>query len=71
LQDFLRISTITKHITTMAKNFIIVDEGNQWLATLNDIEPEDLKAEFEEIEKDVRNNGKMFAYETIGEPIEF
>lgn len=55
----------------MAKNFIIVDEGNQWLATLNDIEPEDLKAEFEEIEKDVRNNGKMFAYETIGEPIEF
>ena len=50
----------------MAKNYIIVDESNQWLSTLNNIEPEDLKAEFEEISNDLRNNGKMFAYETIG-----
>lgn len=51
------------------KNYIIVDESNQWLATLVDVSIEDLKAEAREIEAGNRNEGKMFAYEVLAEPI--
>jgi len=51
------------------KNYIIVDESNQWLATLTDVSIEDLKAEAREIKADKRNNGSMFAYEVNAEPI--
>lgn len=51
------------------KNYIIVDESNQWLATLVDVSIEDVKAEAHEIEQAGRNEGKMFAYEVLAEPI--
>jgi len=51
------------------KNYIIVDEGNQWLATLVDVTIADLKNEAKEIEAAGRNDGNMFAYEVNAEPI--
>ena len=71
MQDFLRISNITKHITTMKKDYIIVSANNKWLATLTDATIEDVVDNFAEIvENDFNDGEQMFAYETVGEPIE-
>jgi hypothetical protein len=56
----------------MKKNYIIVDENNNWLATSRQITEDELKAEAKELLEN--QNGEkvmLFAYETIGEPIEF
>ena len=54
------------------KDYIIVDENNNWLATSRQVTADELKAEANElIENQMGEHVMIFAYETIGEPIEF
>jgi predicted dinucleotide-binding enzyme len=54
------------------KDYIIVDENNNWLTTSRQITEDELKAEANElIENQMGEHVMIFAYETIGEPIEF
>jgi hypothetical protein len=56
----------------MKKDYIIVDENNNWLATSRQITEDELKAEAKELlENQMGEKVMLFAYETIGEPIEF
>lgn len=54
------------------KDYIIVDENNNWLATSRQVTMDELKAEaYELVENQMGEHVLIFAYETIGEPIEF
>jgi len=57
----------------MTKNYIVVSEKNEWLSTLTNVEPEKLQEEMSYIvlEMDVEEDTKVFAYEYVGEAIEF
>lgn len=55
----------------MKKNYIIVSANNKWLSTLTDVTVEEVVDEFAVIVENGFNDGEqMFAYETVGEPIE-
>lgn len=54
------------------KDYIIVDENNNWLATSRQVTEDELKAEAKDlIENQMGERVMLFAYQTIGEPIEF
>jgi hypothetical protein len=54
------------------KDYIIVDENNNWLATSRQVTMDELKAEaYELVENQMGEHVLIFAYETVGEPIEF
>lgn len=57
----------------MTKNYLILTDKNEWLSTLYAIDPEKLQEEmaYVVLEMDVEEDTKVFAYEFVGEAIDF
>lgn len=57
----------------MTKNYVILTSDNTWASTLTNVEPDTLKDEIDyiRVEMDIEEDTKVFAYEYVGEAIEF
>lgn len=55
----------------MERNYVVLSSNNEWLATLYEVEPENLKEEMNIVvlELEIDDCVEVFAYEFIGERI--